>query len=105
MQEVDIVKKYGMPGNIDSATILQTVKDMACNSADPQYSLEIVQDAELLDALLKERCRLEHLQEHRFPGPRLPNSSEQLPNPRDPEVCRCTFSYHFERLILSSLSP
>ncbi|KAK0437883.1 caspase domain-containing protein [Armillaria borealis] len=82
MQEVDIVKKYGMPGNIDSATILQTVKDMVCDSADPQYSLEIVRDAELLDALLKERCRLEHLQE---PGPRLPNSSEQLPNPRDPE--------------------
>ncbi|KAK0235117.1 hypothetical protein EDD85DRAFT_841921 [Armillaria nabsnona] len=83
MEKVDIVKKYGMPGNVDSATILQTVKDLACNSVDPQGLLEIVWDAELLDALLRFRCRLEYLQEQRFPGPRLPNSSEPLPKPMD----------------------
>ncbi|KAK0444288.1 uncharacterized protein EV420DRAFT_1648980 [Desarmillaria tabescens] len=82
--EAKIVKKYRIPGNVDSAVILQTVKDMAWNSADSQYPHdEIVWDAKILDDLLEFQCCLEHLQE--LPAPKLPNDSEQPPEPTDPE--------------------
>ncbi len=44
--EAEIVKKYGIPANVDSAAILQIVKDMSWNLVDPQYSPdEIKRDA------------------------------------------------------------
>lgn len=107
MQEAEIAKKYGIPGNADSAAILQTVKDISWNSMDPQYSPdEFKRDAEALDALLKLRCRLAQLQEQTLPGP-IPNSSEQTPKPTDLEVGRCIFRFLSERLmdiVCSSLS-
>ncbi len=108
MQEAEIAKKYGIPGNVDSAAILQTVKDISWSSVDPQYSPdEFKRDAEALDALLKLRCYLAQLQEQRLPGP-IPNSSEQTPKPMDLEVCHCISRFLSERLmdiVCSSLSP
>ncbi|KAK0235126.1 hypothetical protein EDD85DRAFT_954645 [Armillaria nabsnona] len=88
-QEAEIAKKYGIPGNTDSAAILQTVKDMSWNSVEsPQYSPDgFRRDSEALDALLKLRCHLAQLQEQSLPGP-ISNSSEQTPKLMDLEPSR-----------------
>ncbi|KAK0235116.1 caspase domain-containing protein [Armillaria nabsnona] len=92
MQEAEIAKKYGIPRNIDSPAILQTVKDMAWNPMESQYPLnEIVRDAEALGALVELRCRWEHLQELWLSAPRLPNSSKQPYEPTDPEPPRALY--------------
>ncbi|PBK89062.1 hypothetical protein ARMGADRAFT_970782 [Armillaria gallica] len=93
MQEARIAKKYGIPGNVGSTAILQTVKDISRNSMDPRYSPdEFKRDAEALDALFKLRCRRAQLQEQRLPGP-IPNSSEQTPKPMDIESPRALDPY------------
>ncbi|KAK0444287.1 uncharacterized protein EV420DRAFT_1768397 [Desarmillaria tabescens] len=55
-QEAKIARKYGIPGNVDSAAILQAVKDKAWNSVDSQHPHdELLHDAEVLDDLLNFR--------------------------------------------------